>query len=373
LPVFADDFHDLYHCGYDDAFAPELSAGVGTYMLKLFHEPQGVIYHGSALLYAVSGYFLGLYGLFSSHWLVNLGATLWLSHAMVIAAYLIHECGHNTIFRSNQNNARLGRFLNWICGSSYGTFEDIRYKHFRHHMDNDDSVWFVYDDFWDKYPWLARITQFFEWFYIPMHEFIMHFIMIFSSFIIPQRREQRVRNLIVILIRGGLFFTVLLVYPKAAVLYLVAYILMMQMLRFMDSLQHDYGSNPILFEKDSPSRFGGRATEQLHTFSVPISMKYVPLNWLSLNFGFHNAHHLRPTVPWYRLPEYHREKIGWDSERVVPFSAQLKIFHKYRVCRVLHEGGDLDGRPSLMQEDYLQAVRAGEVYGGNAVSFLVSF
>ena len=342
-------------------------------MVKLFHEPRGMVFHGGAVIYAVTGYMVGWYGLFSVNWLINLGATLWLAHAMVIAAYMIHECGHNTVFRSNDNNARLGRFLNWICGSCYGKFEDIRYKHFRHHMDNDDSVWFVYDDFWEKHPWAARVTQFFEWFYIPMHEFLMHFILVFSSFIIPQRRDQRTRNIVVILIRGGIFLTVLFLYPKAALLYFVAYVLMLQILRFMDSLQHDYGSNPILFEQDAPSRYGGRANEQLHTFSVPLSMKYIPINWLTLNFGFHNAHHLRPTVPWYRLPEYHREKLGWDPDRVVPFKTQAKIFHKYRVNRVVHSGGDLDGRPSPMQEDYLQAVRAGEVYGGNAVSFLISF
>ncbi len=350
-----------------------MSATKKSGFIKVFHEPAGLLYHGTALLYALSGYVLGLCGLFSPHWLINLGATIWLAHAMVIAAYMIHECGHNTVFRSNDYNARLGRFLNWICGSSYGTFEDIRFKHFRHHMDNDDSVWFDYDEFWQEYPWIAKIAQFFEWFYIPAHEFLMHFIMIFASFIVPQRRDQRVRNVAVILIRGGIFFTVLFVYPKAAILYFVAYMMMMQMLRFMDSLQHDYGANKILFVENPPRRYGGRATEQAHTFSVPLSMKFVPVNWLTLNFGFHNAHHHRPTVPWYRLPSYHREKLGWDPEKVVPFKTQAKIFHKYRVERVLHAGGDLDDLPSPMEEEYLRRVRAGQVYGGNAVSFLTSF
>ncbi len=340
---------------------------------KVFHEPAGLLYHGAAVMYLLTGYVLGLYGLFSTNWLINIGATIWLAHAMVIAAYMIHECGHNTVFRSNKNNAMLGRFMNWICGSSYGTFEDIRYKHFRHHMDNDDSVWFDYDEFWENYPRVARTAQFLEWFYIPAHEFLMHFVMVFSSFIVPQRRQQRTRNVIVILIRGGVFFSVLFVYPKAAILYVIAYMLMMQILRFMDSLQHDYGANKILFVEDAPSRYGGRANEQAHTFSVPLSMKFVPLNWLTLNFGFHNAHHHRPTVPWYRLPAYHREKLGWDPEKVVPFKTQAKIFHKYRVERVLHAGGDLDGLPTPMEQEYLRRVRAAQVYGGNAVSFLTSF
>jgi omega-6 fatty acid desaturase (delta-12 desaturase) len=196
---------------------------------------------------------------------------------------------------------------------------------------------------------------------------------VFQAFIIPQRRSQRVRNTIVILIRGSIFFALLFTYPKAALLYLVAYMMMMQVLRFMDSLQHDYGPNPILFEENAPSRYGKRPSEQVHTFSNPQSLKYEWVNWLVLNFGFHNAHHHRPTVPWYRLPAYSREKLEYDESKMIPFRTQLKIFHKYRVERVLHEGGDLDDQPEVMQDEYLKAALAGKVYGGNAVSFLTSF
>jgi fatty acid desaturase len=102
-----------------------------------------------------------------------------LAHGMVIAAYMIHECGHNTVFRANDHNARLGRFLNWITGSCYGTFEDIRYKHFRHHMDNDDAVWWEYGPFFERNPMVYRATKFLEWLYVPAHELIMT-MMIFT-------------------------------------------------------------------------------------------------------------------------------------------------------------------------------------------------
>jgi fatty acid desaturase len=74
-----------------------------------FHEPQGLWYHGGALLYGLGGYALGLAGLFSDSLWVNAGAVALLGHAMTICAYMIHECGHNTVFRSNAANARLGR------------------------------------------------------------------------------------------------------------------------------------------------------------------------------------------------------------------------------------------------------------------------
>jgi fatty acid desaturase len=71
---------------------------------------------------------------------VNAAATLLLAHAMVIAAYLIHECGHNLVFKRSRHNAALGRAMSWLCGASYGTYEDMRYKHFRHHVDNDETT-----------------------------------------------------------------------------------------------------------------------------------------------------------------------------------------------------------------------------------------
>ena len=59
------------------------------------------------------------------------------------------------------------------------------------------------------------------------------------------------------------------------------------------------------------------------------------LNWLTLNFGFHNAHHARPTTPWYRLPALHFEMYGSDPKHVIPLAAQLRLFHRHRLARGL--------------------------------------
>jgi fatty acid desaturase len=342
-------------------------------LASAFHEPRGLWYHGGAVAYALAAYGLGIAGLFAAHWAVNGLSVLVLAHGMVIAAYLIHECGHNTVFRANRTNARLGRLLNWITGTCYGTFEDIRYKHFRHHMDNDDAVWWLYEPYFRRQAVIYRLTKWLEWLYVPAHELILHTITVFTSFVIPQRRDQRVRNVIVILVRGVVFFTVLVLYPKVALGYLIAHLLMIHVLRLMDSTHHDYGPNPTLFVDRPPSRFGGRATEQEHTFSCPISLRHEKLNWLVLNFGFHNAHHTRPTVPWYRLPEFDRRTFGTDIERFIPFSSQLKMYHRYRVHRILHEGGPYDDQQNAMGADYLQACKEARNYGGNGVSFLTSF
>jgi omega-6 fatty acid desaturase (delta-12 desaturase) len=333
------------------------------------YEPASLRYNGGALAYAVLGYVLGFAGLFHSHWAVNLAGILLLAHAMTIAAYLIHECGHNLVFKRVKDNAKLGRFLSWLCGAAYGTYEDMRYKHFRHHVDVDDVVWFDYERFFEEHPNVLRITKVLEWFYIPAHEAIMHTIMVFTSFIIPQRRNQRRRNVAVILIRGGIFLSLVVFFPRVAILYVIAYVLMMTVLRFMDGLQHDYSYNLTLFDFGTPPRKGDLEWEQEHTFSNPHTFEDSVINWITLNFGFHNAHHADTTAPWYRLPQKHRELFGDDPSAVIPLLPQLRIFHRQRVNRIVgnHEGEVPFGH------DYLIAARKARVFGGNAASFLTPF
>lgn len=338
-------------------------------MMPKLNEAAGLSYNGAALTYVAAGYLLGWAGLFQANWAVNAGAMVLLAHSMIVAAYLIHECGHTLIFKSTKDNARLGKALSWLCGSAYGTYEDIRYKHFRHHVDIDDVVWFDYENFFKKNPGVLKLTRILEWFYIPAHDLIMHFIMVFTSFIIPRRRDQRRRNLTVIFIRGGVFVSLLLFFPKVAIFYVVSYLLMMTVLRFMDSLQHDYGYNVTLYNFDKPPRKGDFAWEQEHTFSVPHTLRRDWPNWFTLNFGFHNAHHENMNVPWYRLPQEHRRMYGDDPAAVIPLSAQLKMFHRNRVSRVCgnHDGDVPWGR------EFLLAARKAQASGGNAASFLTSF
>lgn len=342
--------------------------------MAILKQPEGLWYHGGAVIYTFSVYLAGLWGLvFSTTIPGRVLAVLAVAHGMIIAAYLVHECGHNTIFKKIQHNARLGRFMSWICGASYGTFEDIRYKHFRHHADNDDVVWFDYEKFFHEHPRTLRITRILEFFYIPAHCMLMHVIMVFTSFVIPERRSQRARNMTVIAIRGGVFVAALIYVPLAAALYVIAYILLIHVLRFMDSLQHDYEYHTNLFTGERSGRRGDYEWEQEHTFSVPLSSRWPVVNLLTLNFGYHNAHHARPNQPWYRLPHIHQELYGDDPERVIPFLVQLKICHQGRVERILKWDDTISDVATPRGAEFLVAARAGKVTGGNAASFLTSF
>jgi fatty acid desaturase len=335
-----------------------------------FKERLGLWYYGATVSYTIAAYGLGFAGLFQESVWVNAGATLLLAHGMIVAAYMIHECGHNLVFHRARDNAALGWIMSWLCGAAYGTYEDMRYKHFRHHVDNDDVVWFDYDQFFATHPYVTRVTRVLEWFYIPAHDLIMHFVMIFTSFIIPARRDQRRRNIAVILIRGGLFLSLLILFPIVAVLYTLAYLVMMHVLRFADSVQHDYPPNTTLFETANSPQKGDAEWEQEHTFSNMWSLRFPLLNLLTLNFGYHNAHHANMNLPFYRLPELHAKMTGNDTNCVIPLAAQLRLYHRNRVQRIYN--------PQPVDyphgSEYLRIARSGHgPIGGNAASFLTSF
>ena len=57
--------------------------------------------------------------------------------------------------------------------------------------------------------------------------------------------------------------------------------------------------------------------EYENTYSNLLSERWRWLNLLVLNFPYHNAHHVRPGVPWYRLPALHRSLYGEKDRQVI--------------------------------------------------------
>ena len=304
---------------------------------KILRWDDGRLPNGLALGYAVGGYTLGVWALTVPAAWLNAAGVLLTAHALVIAAYLIHECAHNTIFADNRWNARLGEALMWLTGASYGRYEDIRHKHFRHHFDRADVVAFDFRCRLPRYPRLLTLIRMLEWAYIPAVDIMMHALVIVLPFRLENRRDRRRRVATVFAVRASLFALLGYFSLKALLLYTIAYLLFLHVMRFMDAHQHTYevwetlerprGAQDERFDRDYEHR---------NTFSNPISLRHPWLNLLTLNFGYHNAHHIRPTVPWYRLPKLHAEQFGDDHRQLLPFSRLLRSYHRYRVPRVLH-------------------------------------
>ena len=80
-------------------------------------DPQGWYYTAGALAYICVMYALGWWSVFQDNIALNSFGVIALAHSMVIASYLLHDCGHNAVFVNAEHNTKLGYFLNAIAGS----------------------------------------------------------------------------------------------------------------------------------------------------------------------------------------------------------------------------------------------------------------
>lgn len=324
-------------------------------MSDLMRQPRGYWPHFAALAYAVLGYAGGLGLLLAEPAGLKLLGVLWLAHALVIAAYLIHECAHNTVFASARHNAWLGEALSFLVGAACGDYADIRHKHLRHHTDRADVVAFDFRSILMRHPVLLRTVQILEWAWIPAVDLFMHALVLALPFRRADRRALRARVVTVLVARVALFVMLALVSFEALPLYALAYLLFLHLLRFMDVHQHTYELTESLGAARAPlPPVRDRAYEERNTFSNPVSLRHPCLNLLWLNFGYHNAHHVHPTTPWYALPALHRELYGDNCAQALPFAALVRAYARHRVARVLH--ADPADTPIGAAQDFIGVV-----------------
>ncbi len=331
---------------------------------RLFRFDDALLPNLMAWAYILGAYVFGFVLIMAESWLANVGGILLLAHSMVIAAYFIHECAHDSLFRKNTHNELFGEAMLWICGASYSDYQAIRHKHTRHHVDRADVVSFDFREHLKAYPRLLKTIQFLEYLYIPALEIMMHALVIILPFIKENRKQYRARVITTLVLRIA-FFTLLAWYSwKVLLLYPIAYMIFLTVMRFMDVHQHTYDVHETLDQKPGKEvEQYDRAFESRNTYSNIISERYPWLNLLVLNFSYHNVHHDQQIQPWYRLPKLHAELYGSKAPETLPFSNLLKSYHRYRVERVLNaDPTELDVRGE----------RSADFIGVDGVSFLTA-
>ncbi|WP_447595137.1 fatty acid desaturase family protein [Aquipseudomonas campi] len=336
---------------------------------QLYRYADGRVANSLAIAYALGGFATGLGLLFVDSWLVNIAGTLLLGHAMIIAAYLIHEFAHGTIFAKPKHNEWGGEVASWLCGSCYAGFQDLRRKHMRHHVDRADVITFDTKAFLNRCPgWFRKLVLAAEWAYVPAVELIMHYYVILLPFITdnPKHRANRRKVAVTLLIRGVLFALMAAVSFKAVVLYFIAWSIMLTVLRFTDAYQHTYDAFAVLEDggKIPDDKQRDRTYEQMNTFSNVVSVRWPVLDLLLLNFAYHNAHHEKPVAPWYRLRKLHHELYGDQYGQVLPMHLLFKSFHQHRLRRVI------DDHYGVVEPEGER--RADGFYGAVGVSFLTA-
>jgi fatty acid desaturase len=338
-------------------------SGAVTKKKGLWRDPEGVLPNSIAFIYAVPGHIAGLWLLVQPSFLLVVLGVLLTAHSMVVGAYLVHECGHMTLFRSKSVNARVAEMLLWLLGAAYASFERIQHMHVRHHRDRADVSCFDYQAFLEKGPaWLKRVVIALEWAYIPAVELIMHAQVMIRPFTDEQYHGERGRMTLVLFTRLALFYAMFQLSPWSLLAYAIAYVLFLQALFLADAFAHTYEAYFVTDPREPvPGEGRDKAYDVDHTYSNLISTRWPVLNLINLNFGYHTAHHERSGVPWYRLPALHNELFGAQHPQILPYRELLKTIHVNRTRRIfVHDYGDVGTGPG----------RADGFVGAHGVSFL---
>jgi fatty acid desaturase len=317
-----------------------------------------------AVAYTLIAWPSGVWMLTRPEILLNAIGVLLIAHALIYSAYLIHDCAHHAIFATASSNDRLGVLMSWINGACLANYQRLKKKHLRHHSDRLDVVTFDYRAALRASPgWLRGGMLALEWLYVPAVELLIRGMIVAAPFKSGSSAEKT-RVVVVLAIRIACIAALAYISLKAVLLYAFAYLLFLTVLRFMDAFQHTYevfASHSLEAATADPKR--DLKYEYQNTYSNLLAERWWLLNILVLNFPYHNAHHVRPSVPWYRLRALHLSLYGENDQQVIPCRALLASYHRHRVARVLSDSYGVVGQ---------RGNRADAFVGAVGVSFLTA-
>ncbi len=306
-------------------------------MSSLFRR-SGAWPNAVMIAYTIMGWAFGVWLLTRPEITLNVVGVLLTAHTLICSGYMIHECAHQNVFARIASNDRLGILMGWLNGACVADYQRLKMKHLRHHTDRLDVVTFDYRAVLKSGPvWIRRGVLALEWAYIPVVEFLMRVMIVVAPFRYGTVRD-RVRTVSLMAVRVAFWCALALVSVRALVLYAIAYVIFLHVLRFMDAFQHTYEvfpSHSLTPAPPDPRRT--RRYEYENTYSNLVAVRWPWLNLLVLNFPYHNAHHSKTGVPWYELPALHRELYGTHDPQVLPCRELIVNYHRHRVGRVLAE------------------------------------
>jgi fatty acid desaturase len=312
---------------------------------RLFRDREAAIANSLVLSWTCVGWLASFALMAQTAIALNVLGVLLCAHTMVLAAYLVHEAAHHTLFGNHRANHRIGETMSFIAGASYASFERIRHMHIRHHLDRADLACFDFKPLARRVPGLQRTLEALEWAYVPATELLMHAQVVWRPFLERSQRLHRPRAAAMLVVRLGLLTLLGLWSARALLLYALAYVLFLHALNFFDAFHHTFEQYFVEPREALPPNGRTAAYEQANTYSNLVSRRWPWMNLLVLNFGYHNAHHQRASVPWYRLAAYHRELYGETVACELPILRLLSTFHRNRVRRVFGNGSGNDGPP----------------------------
>jgi fatty acid desaturase len=301
----------------------------------------------TAIAYVIMTYSLGLFLILLDPWQLNLLGVIAIVHSLVISTILTHEFIHGNMFEHRHLNQFWGQVMIQFNGACYAPWENLVKHHFSHHIHHVDVVGFDILAYLKVAinPLVRSIYQILEWLYFPLLEFELRWRIILAPFFNPDKKSLLGRTIMLMICRTGAFCLLAWISWKAIVLYFLAYVSFVNIMRFVDAFHHTY--EYTILGQDFPQY--DRVYEQTNTFSNLVSIKYPWLNLLVLNFGYHNAHHHQMSCPWHQLPELHTKLYGEQDRQLLPLFRLVSNYHRFRLDRLFSGQGEAirDGELNL--------------------------
>lgn len=293
----------------------------------------------AVICFELVGYVLGLWLLVRGGGYALAGVLL-LASIKTQAAYLFHEFAHGTIFKRSRHNELGGRVALWLTGNWMG-FKELQINHIQHHAKKADFLVFDHPSLLEQRPSLLKFIDACEFAYLPALEFLIRFE---ASRRALTSADGKSHIAFMLASRGALFLALWWLNPWTLPMYFAAFVLMVHGLRFMDTHQHTYS---VHAPGSLVPRYD-REYEQAHTFSNYFS-RWRWLNWITLNFGYHNAHHAKPALPWHDLPSLNEKLDIARSRNYLAGESLVYAFHAFRVKRIMVVKGNF-GNPYVPSE-----------------------
>lgn len=281
--------------------------------------------------YTIVGFLIGLYLILLEQLWLNLLGTILITHTSIWAALLTHEFMHDTIFQKPKINYIFGVLMTIISGACYVPYTLLKYQHLEHHRHKVGYDGFSITNWVLSLPYIVRIILItLEFFYIPILSFVSRWRSLLLPMIRPLYKNMRWRIIVVFILRSMFFTTLYFIHPWSILYVFLAHILMLNLLRVYDCYHHTFAIIPLGISAPKLNK----DYEQKNTYSSLISRKYYWLNWIFLNYGYHNAHHYRPQIHWYDLPKIDTILYPDTATHCILFPDLILWYHRNRIKRI---------------------------------------
>ena len=216
-------------------------------------------------------------------------------HGLVVIHWFapLHECAHDTAFKSRWLNRVVGHLSGAIVGLSFINF---RYEHFQHHratnIPDDDPEYISHSASRAGMIWFATGIPYFSSLLGVLARHPLGKFTVSEQRYLPQsmRKRARIEAIMLCLLYAIIILVSIAANDASALwLWLVPRVIAEPYMRLVRMTEHGGCDHLIDVTRNTRS-----------------VVAWLPMRWLAWNMSWHAEHHALPAVPFHRLGVLHR-------------------------------------------------------------------